>query len=37
LECHAIHPQVKLRFSKQPPQWVERAIEEAGGTYLVKP
>ena len=33
----AIHPQVRLQFSEQPPQWVERAIEEAGGTYLVKP
>jgi hypothetical protein len=33
----AIHPQVKLQFSEQPPQWVERAIEDAGGTYFVKP
>jgi hypothetical protein len=33
----AIHPQVRLQFSQQPPQWVERAIEEAGGTYFVQP
>jgi hypothetical protein len=33
----AIHPPVRFRFSQQPPPWVEKAIEEAGGTYFVKP
>jgi hypothetical protein len=33
----AIHPPVKFRFSQQPPPWVERAIEDAGGSYFVQP
>jgi hypothetical protein len=30
----AIHPPVRFQFSQQPPPRVEKAIEDAGGTYL---
>jgi len=33
----AAHPNVKLKFSQQPPRWIVRAIEQVGGTYIVDP
>jgi hypothetical protein len=32
-----IKPNVHLQFSKDPPSWAVNAINEAGGTYSVKP
>ena len=32
-----IRPNVVLQFSQQPPQWAVNAIEQAGGSYSVKP
>jgi hypothetical protein len=33
----AAHPDVKFKFSQQPPPWVVQAIEQVGGTYIVDP
>jgi hypothetical protein len=33
----AVHPKIRFQFSVQPPPWIERALEDAGGTYFVKP
>ncbi len=32
-----IHPEVRFQFSLQPPQWIERALDEVGGKYYVEP
>ena len=32
-----VRPGVHLQFSQEPPLWVVQAIEQAGGTYSVKP
>jgi hypothetical protein len=32
----SLDPRVKFKFSEPPPPWVVQAIEQVGGTYVVK-
>jgi hypothetical protein len=33
----AVRSTIRFQFSVQPPPWIARALEDAGGTYFVKP